>query len=360
MGLADFGFRLTKRFLQSCDAETAHRLTIEMLKRAPLSQRVATDPALAVSLFGLRFPNPVGLAAGFDKNGEVADRMLDLGFGFVEAGTVTPRPQQGNARPRLFRLIEDRAVVNRMGFNNDGHAALLLRLARRRGRGILGVNIGANKDATDRVADYVAGVKAFAGVADYLTINISSPNTPGLRGLQSRAELQELLGRLNEVRRGQSRVVPMLLKIAPDLIGAELQDIAACCLGHVDGVIISNTTLSRPALRSPHRGETGGLSGAPLFDLSTHKLAQFYLMTNGLMPLVGAGGIRDADTAWRKICAGATLLQLYSALVYEGPDLVVRIVAGLSDKLRRNGFASVADAVGSRAAEIGHQSFTGA
>jgi dihydroorotate dehydrogenase len=360
MGLADFGFRLAKPLLHSCDAETSHRLTIEMLKRVPVSQRVANDPLLAGSLFGLRFPNPLGLAAGFDKNGEVADRMLDLGFGFVEAGTVTPRPQAGNPRPRLFRLSEDHAVINRMGFNNEGHDALLRRLARRRGRGVLGVNVGANKDSLDRGADYVAGVKAFAGVADYLTINISSPNTPGLRGLQSRAELQDLLGRLNDVRRAQTRVVPMLLKIAPDLAEAELEDIAACCLGQVDGVIISNTTLSRPSLKSSHRGETGGLSGAPLFELSTHRLAQFYLLTNGLMPLIGAGGIGDAETAWRKICAGASLLQLYSALVYEGPQLVVRIVDGLSDCMKRNSFAKLSDAVGSRAAEIGHQSFTGA
>jgi dihydroorotate dehydrogenase len=360
MGLHDFGFAVARPMLHRLDAERAHRLTIDGLKLMPAAKPRRADPVLAISLFGQSFPNPVGLAAGFDKNGEVPDQMLGLGFGFVEAGTVTPLPQPGNPQPRLFRLVEDEAVINRMGFNNDGHGALLRRLARRRGGGgIVGVNIGANKESKDRIGDYVAGVKAFGGLADYLTINISSPNTPGLRGLQSRGELQDLLGRLNDARRMQGQPVAMLLKIAPDLGDQELEDIAACCLSQVDGVIISNTTLTRPRLASAHGSETGGLSGRPLFGVSTHKLAQFYLLTNGLMPLVGVGGIRDVETAWMKICAGASLVQLYSALVFEGPGLITRIVDGLAAKVKAAGFATVSQAVGSRAAEIGHQSEAG-
>jgi dihydroorotate dehydrogenase len=359
MSLAEIGFGLLRPALHLCDAEQAHALTIKLLKHASLKQKMVAAPALHVKLSDLDFPNPVGLAAGFDKNGEVIDSMLDLGFGFVEAGTVTPRPQAGNDRPRLFRLEEDGAVINRMGFNNGGHEQLLRRLGRRHGRGLLGVNIGANKDSSDRIGDYVTGVRAFGGIADYLTVNISSPNTPGLRGLQSRGELQNLLGRLNEARAAMPRKVPMFLKIAPDLTDAELEDIAECSLGHVDAVIISNTTLSRPVLQSRHRAEIGGLSGRPLFALSTRRLAQFYLLTNGLMPLIGAGGISDVETAWTKICAGASLLQLYSALVYQGPGLIARIVEGLAQRMMQTGYDSLSSATGSRAAEIGHQSGAG-
>jgi dihydroorotate dehydrogenase len=273
-------------------------------------------------------------------------------------GTVTPRPQEGNPRPRLFRLSEDRAVVNRLGFNNEGHAAVLERLRRRKHRqGIVGVNIGANKDSTDRISDYVAGITAFSDVASYFTINISSPNTPRLRNLQSAAELPALLSRLNEARQTQQRKVPMLLKIAPDLEAEEMQVIAEYCLSSaVDGVIISNTTLSRPALHAQHAGETGGLSGAPLFDLSTRQLARFYLLTKGKIPLVGVGGIANAEHAWSKICAGASLLQLYSALVFQGPELVQEILSGLSRKLTGKKFAKLGDATGSSAEEIAHHS----
>jgi dihydroorotate dehydrogenase len=359
MSLLNFGFRTLRPVLHCMDAEAAHGLTIKALKTGLGGKATISAPAnLAISCFGLSFLNPLGLAAGFDKNAEVPDAMLALGFGFVEVGTVTPRPQEGNPRPRLFRLGEDRAVINRLGFNNEGHAAVLERLHRRKHKpGILGVNIGANKDSTDRVADYVAGINAFSEVASYFTINISSPNTPGLRNLQSAAELPALLTRLNQARQTQTRQVPMLLKIAPDLEADEMQAIAECCLdAAVDGVIISNTTLSRPELRSLHAKETGGLSGAPLFELSTQQLARFYLLTQGKIPLIGVGGIANADQAWSKICAGASLLQLYSALVFYGPQLVQEILAGLSRKLAVKNFVTLSQAVGTSAERIAHQS----
>jgi dihydroorotate dehydrogenase len=359
MSLINFGFRALRPLLHCMDAETAHGLTIKALKTGlGGSTKIISPPNLTISCFGLNFSNPLGLAAGFDKNAEVPDAMLALGFSFVEVGTVTPRPQEGNPRPRLFRLSEDRAVINRLGFNNEGHAAVLERLRRRKHKsGILGVNIGANKDSTDRISDYVAGINTFSDVASYFTINISSPNTPGLRNLQSAAELPALLQRLNEARQTQQRQVPMLLKIAPDLEADEMQAIAECCLNAaVDGVIISNTTLSRPALESHHARETGGLSGAPLFDLSTRQLARFYLLTKGKLPLVGVGGIANAEHAWSKICAGASLLQLYSALVFQGPELVEEILSGLSRKLARKNFAKLSEAVGNSAGEIAHQS----
>ncbi len=359
MSLINFGFRTLRPLLHSMDAEAAHGLTIKALKTGLAgSAKASTPPNLAISCFGLNFQNPLGLAAGFDKNAEVPDAMLALGLGFVEVGTVTPRPQEGNLRPRLFRLSEDRAVINRLGFNNEGHAAVLERLCRRKHKsGIVGVNIGTNKDSTDRTADYVAGIKAFSDVARYFTINISSPNTPGLRNLQSAAELPALLKRLNEARQIQQRQVPMLLKIAPDLEAEEMKAIAECCLtSAVDGVIISNTTISRPALQSPHAKETGGLSGAPLFDLSTRQLARFYLLSKGKIPLVGVGGIANAEHAWSKICAGASLLQLYSALAFQGPELVQDILSGLSRKLDGKNFATLSEAVGSSAEKIAHQS----
>ena len=322
-------FNLAKPFLHALDAEQAHRLTIRGLQLAPaIGAGPISNNVLKRRVFGLDFPNPVGLAPGFDKNAEVPDAMLRQGFGFVEIGTVTPLPQAGNARPRLFRLSEDKAVINRMGFNNDGQAVVLQRLIERRARGgIIGVNVGANKDSNDRIGDYVKGIEVFEDVASYITINISSPNTPGLRNLQSKADLQKLLERVNAARKSRK---PILLKIAPDLAEADLRDVAQVCGGGVvDGVIISNTTLSRPSLKSIHASETGGLSGKPLFELSTRCLAQFHQMSGGKIPLIGVGGISDAETALAKFKAGASLIQLYSALIYKGPSLVREICDGI-------------------------------
>ncbi len=339
MKLAAFAFPLARPVLHAMDAETAHGLTIRALRALPAGTPEAARSRLAVDVLGLRFPNPLGLAAGFDKNAEVPDAMLSLGFGFTEIGTVTPKPQVGNPRPRLFRLREDRAVINRMGFNNEGHAAALRRLSARAGRGgIVGVNIGANKDSEDRIGDYVQGIEAFSHLASYFTVNISSPNTPGLRGLQSRAELEQLLARLNAARAGQAKRPPMLLKIAPDLREDELADIAAACGGGaVDGIIVSNTTLSREGLASPLATEQGGLSGEPLLALSTRQLARMHVLTGGKLPLVGAGGVHDAASGLLKIRAGASLVQLYSALVYRGPGLVRDILAGIEAELIRSG-----------------------
>ena len=324
---------------------------ISLLPRLPTRK---ADPVLAQTVLGLDFPNPLGLAPGFDKNAEVPSQMLQLGFGFTEVGTLTPRPQSGNPKPRLFRLTEDHAVINRMGFNNEGHGAALQRLWRKRPEGIIGINIGANKDSVDRAADYVAGIAAFSEIADYITVNISSPNTPGLRGLQSTDELKVLLKRLNEARASQPKRPAMLLKIAPDLGQTELEDIAACCDGKaVDGVIISNTTLSRPTLASRHAGETGGLSGRPLFKLSTQQLARFYVLTKGQIPLIGVGGIEDGATALQKIEAGASLLQVYSALVYRGPALIDDILQALTSAAKAAG--GLDRLRGSRAHEFAHQ-----
>jgi dihydroorotate dehydrogenase len=346
MNLSQLGFSVVKPLLHKMDAEQAHRLTIAGLKSGVLRcPPFVTSTKLSCNLFGLTFSNPVGLAPGFDKNAEVPDAMLAQGFGFVEIGTVTPLMQSGNPRPRLFRLVEDEAVINRMGFNNEGCEVVMRRLEARRTRGgIVGVNIGANKDSSDRIADYVLGVKKFAGVASYITVNISSPNTPGLRNLQGRDDLLRLLSQLNSVR---LRSLPMLLKIAPDLSDDDLGDVAeACADGAVDGVIISNTTISRPSLSSSYAKEQGGLSGKPLFDLSTRTLARFYQMSGGQIPLIGVGGVRDVETAWAKICAGASLIQIYSALVYQGPALVKIICEGLVQKLEAQGLKSLAQAVG--------------
>jgi dihydroorotate dehydrogenase len=352
MSWARIAFNAGRPLLHALEPERAHALTLSALK-AGLVPGSASErhPDLAMKLFGLDFPNPLGLAAGFDKNAEVPQAALALGFGFVETGTVTPQPQLGNQRPRLFRLVEDRAVINRMGFNNEGHDAVALRLERvGKRRGIIGVNIGANKDATDRMADYVAGYRRFAALADYVTVNISSPNTPGLRKLQGKDELDALLARLGKARAAFDRAPPLLVKIAPDLDLSELQEVAEACLtAQVDGVIIANTTVSRPALLSKHAGETGGLSGVPLFDLATRQLARFYLATGGRVPLIGAGGISDAETAWTKIRAGASLLQVYTALVYKGPVVIEDILTGLSARLRTQGYCVLEGAVGCEA-----------
>lgn len=333
-------------FLRLLDPEQAHRATLLGLKTGfvPCGKK---DPAeLGVDLWGLHFPNPVGIAAGFDKNGEVPDAMLRLGFGFAEVGTTTPRPQPGNPKPRIFRLDKERAVINRLGFNNEGHAALKARLQRRANRpGIVGVNLGANKDTEDKAADYVAGIELFEGLASYFTVNVSSPNTPGLRGLQSRAELEDLLGRVLAARKGTT---PVLLKIAPDLVTEEREDIAAVVLASgVDGLIVSNTTIAREGLVSgPHAGATGGLSGAPLMEMATGVLADMRRLTKGRIPLVGVGGIASGADAYRKVRAGASLVQLYTALTFQGPDLVGRIKDDLVKALRRDGFATLEEAVG--------------
>ena len=323
-------------FARLLDPETAHGLAIRSLSCLPVRPAPHDDKRLAVEAFGLRFPNPVGLAAGFDKEAEVPDAMLGAGFGFVEVGTITPRPQPGNPRPRNFRLTEDRAVINRYGFNSGGHGPALGRLTARRGKpGIVGVNVGANKDATDRVADYVAGIETFAGLASYFTANVSSPNTPGLRDLQEERALDDLLGRVLEARDRAAPGIPLLLKIAPDLALPHLDAVVQVARRRgVDGLIVSNTTISRPAtLRSPHKGETGGLSGRPVFALSTRMLAETFVRVEGAFPLVGVGGIESPETALAKIEAGATLVQLYSGLVYEGLGLAGRIKAGLVAKL---------------------------
>ena len=324
-----FAFALAKPLLHAMDAEQAHRLTIQAMKFAPhLGAGPITSTHLKRNVFGLDFPNPIGLAPGFDKNAEVPDAMLAQGFGFVEIGTVTPLPQTGNAKPRLFRLSEDGGVINRMGFNNDGHAVVLQRLLTRRARGgIVGVNIGANKDSNDRISDYVKGIEVFEEVASYITINISSPNTPGLRNLQGKQDLQRLLARANGVRKTKT---PMLLKISPDLVDEDLHDVTQVCGGGaVDGVIISNTTLARDGLLSAFAKQAGGLSGKPMLERSTRCLKTFHQMSGGKIPLIGVGGIHDAASARTKFDAGACLVQLYTALVYQGPTLLREICNGL-------------------------------
>ena len=326
------------------DAERAHRLTIRALKLLPPGMPPAHDSVLATNLAGLTFPNPVGLAAGFDKDAEVWRQMIGFGFGFAEVGTLTPRPQQGNPRPRLFRLVEDRAVINRMGFNNRGQADAIPRLGRG-GPAPLGVNIGANKDSSDRIKDYTEGVRAMRDVADYLTVNVSSPNTPGLRGLQDKAALDELLAAVMEAR--SDAIVPIFLKVAPDLASAEIDAVAAVALDRkVDALIVGNTTISRPPLLSAHRGEAGGLSGLPLKTLALERLRDFRGATGGALPLIAAGGIDNGVDAFDRILAGASLVQLYTALVFEGPDLAGRINGELKRLLKRQGFGSVAEAVG--------------
>jgi dihydroorotate dehydrogenase len=324
-------FQLARPFLHALDPESAHHATLAALQLAWLPRPAPDDPRLAVRAFGLDFLNPIGLAAGFDKDGVAPDNLLSLGFGFVEIGTVTPHPQSGNPRPRLFRLDRDRAVINRLGFNSAGHAKAHENLARRRAAGIVGVNLGANKDSDDRIADYVAGIDAFADVARYFTINVSSPNTPGLRDLQQAAVLDELLSRVLEARDRAAVRRPLLLKIAPDLSLGGLDDIVRVARDRkIDGMIVSNTTISRPAsLASPRASETGGLSGRPLFDLSTHTLSETYERVERQFPLIGVGGVDGPEATLAKLEAGASLVQLYSALVFDGPELIARIKRGL-------------------------------
>jgi len=340
---------LAAHALQVFAAEDAHRLTILGLKSGLGPRAASEDAALATEVAGLSLPNPVGLAPGFDKNAEVAGAMLAAGFGFVECGTVTPRPQAGNPRPRLFRLTEDDAVINRMGFNNVGLERFAANIARPR-RGVVGANIGANKDSDDRIGDYVAGLTRLWGLADYFTVNVSSPNTPGLRALQSGEALAELLGRLAEARSALAGHAPVLLKVAPDLDDAGIEAIAeAVASAGFDGVVVGNTTLSRPdALKSGHRAEAGGLSGAPLMALSTRVLGQFHAAARGRFALIGAGGIGSGADAYAKIRAGAAAVQLYSALVFKGPSLVMAIRRDLAARLRADGFATLAEAVGAR------------
>ena len=347
-------YGLARPFIFSLDPEKAHGASVRALAAGLVPACPAdTDPRLRVELFGLTFPNPVGLAAGYDKNGEVPDDVLRLGFGFTEVGTVTPRPQDGNPKPRMFRLVADQGVINRLGFNNAGHAALRERLVARRGRpGIVGVNIGANKDSDDRIADYVAGIRAFADLAAYFTVNVSSPNTPGLRDLQARAALAELLGRVlaerDAIAADGGRRVPVLLKIAPDIDDAGLDDIAAEALDRaVDGLIVSNTTLARDGLRDVAKAkEAGGLSGRPLFRRSTIVLAKMRKRVGARLPIVGVGGIDSGEAAFTKIAAGADLVQLYSGMVYGGPGLPGRILGHLSRRLAREGVASIREVVG--------------
>jgi dihydroorotate dehydrogenase len=338
-------YPLVRPFAFALDAEAAHRLTIRALKLMPAGLPANADPMLSIRVAGLDFPNPVGLAAGFDKDAEVFRPMLGMGFGFVEVGTVTPLPQAGNARPRLFRLAGDRAVINRMGFNNRGQAAARARLeARDRRKGLVGVNIGANKESADRIADYAAGVRAMLGVADYLAINISSPNTPGLRELQDEGALNALLAAATEARGAGP---PLFLKVAPDLAPAEIDAIARAAIDHrIDALIVANTTVSRPALVSRRRDEAGGLSGAPLKRLALQRLADFRAATGGALPLIATGGIENGVDAYARIRAGASLVQLYSALVYQGPGLAASIAGELRRLLARDGCARLTDAIG--------------
>lgn len=351
--IADRLDAIVRPLLLRLEPETAHRLTIKALSRLPIPPAAPDDPRLAVKAFGLDFPNPIGIAAGFDKNAEVVEPILRLGFGFAEVGTVTPRPQHGNPRPRIFRLIEDKAVVNRLGFNNLGHATAHQALAARRRRsGIVAVNLGANKDSPDRIGDYVAGIEAFADLAQMFVINISSPNTPGLRDLQHQQALDDLLARVLAARDAAPIWRPVIVKIAPDLTLNELDEMIAICRARrIDGLSVSNTTLSRPPhlINSVTAKEQGGLSGRPLFSLSTRVLAQAFLRVENQFPLIGIGGIEDAATAFAKIEAGANLVELYTALVFNGPRLVGAIKQGLVAKLTQSGAQSIADVRGTQA-----------
>ena len=344
-------YSLIRPALFLLDAETAHGIAIAALKWLPHGKPPQPGGPLAISVAGLDFPNPLGMAAGFDKDAEVPDALLGLGFGFAEVGSITPLPQPGNPRPRLFRLEQDRAVINRMGFNNGGAGVAVDRLARRHGRGgIVGINIGANKDSADRIADYAAMARIMAPYASYLAVNVSSPNTPGLRALQDEGALAALLDGVLDARGGSNRAggPPVFLKVAPDLEPADIDAIARIAADkQLGALIVSNTTISRPPLVSRHAGETGGLSGAPLKDLAQQRLRDFRKATGGAVPLIGVGGIANAEDAWARIRAGASLVQLYSAMTYAGPGIARAIVSGIEALMRRDGFATIAEAVGS-------------
>ncbi len=358
LSAARFFDALARPILFGIDPERAHELALWALRACPLPRAKPDDPRLAISAFGLDFPNPLGLAAGFDKNGEVVDAALRLGFGFAEVGTVTPLAQDGNPRPRLFRLTRDQAVINRFGFNSQGHAAVHARLAARAARpGLVGVNLGANKDSSHRAADYARGIEAFADVANYFTVNISSPNTPGLRDLQLAGALDDLLARVLSARDAAAERFgrrPILVKIAPDLSLAELDAIVACARARkIDGLIVSNTTVARPAslIETELAREPGGLSGRPLFALSTRMLAAAYLRVENQFPLIGVGGVDGAEAAFAKIEAGASLVQLYSALAFKGPALAGEIKRGLLGLIARKSYPRLADAIGAEASD---------
>ena len=349
-------YTLVRPLLFKLDAEKAHHLTIALLKKG-IGPRFSNDsnPSLKVTLCGLNFANPIGLAAGFDKHAEIMDEMLGFGFSAVELGSITPRPQSGNPLPRLFRVPEAEAIINRFGFNSDGFETCLRRIiayrdtqTKQSARGVIGINIGKNKESTDAAADYVAGINTFAPYADYLTVNVSSPNTPGLRDLQARDMLCDLLNKVMAARNAAQKKPPVFVKIAPDQTEDQMQDIAAVAASSgIDGIIIGNTTVSRPGNIPPELAkETGGLSGKPLFDLSTRVLATIYKLTGGKVPLIGCGGVSSGADAYAKIRAGASLVQVYSALIYQGPFLIPHINRELSELLQRDGFRSVGDAVG--------------
>jgi len=346
-------YPLVRPFIGFVGPETAHRLTIRALAAGLGPQGPASvDPVLKTTLWGKAFANPIGLAAGFDKHGEAIAPCLGLGFGFVEIGSITPKPQPGNPRPRVFRLTPDRAVINRYGFNSEGIEAAAKRLRAYResgGRGLVGVNLGKNKESEDAAADYAAGAAALGSLADYIVVNVSSPNTPGLRALQGKDELAAIVGRTRDAL--PDPAPPLLVKLAPDLTDDDKRDIAEVTLSAgVDGLIIGNTTTARPeGLKSPHAAEPGGLSGKPLMAPSTALLAEFHRLTEGKLPLIGVGGVASAADAYAKIRAGASLVQLYTAMVFEGPGLVPAIARGLADLLHRDGFTAVAEAVGADA-----------
>ncbi|MBX4932659.1 quinone-dependent dihydroorotate dehydrogenase [Rhizobium bangladeshense] len=347
--------RVARKGLFLFDPETAHGMSLAALKSGLVPAcRMTPDPRLRQTVAGLSFENPLGMAAGYDKNAEVPEALLKLGFGFTEIGTVTPKPQPGNPRPRIFRLVEDEGVINRLGFNNEGHDAAYRRLAALKSGGIVGVNIGANKDSDDRIADYVAGIRRFYSVARYFTANISSPNTPGLRDLQARESLAALLSAVlaarDEMAETSGRKIPVFLKIAPDLTEEGMDDIAAEALSHaLDGLIVSNTTLSREGLRDQRQAkEAGGLSGVPLFEKSTAVLARMRKRVGPALPIIGVGGVSSAETALEKIRAGADLVQLYSCMVYEGPGLPGDIVRGLSALMDREKVGSIRELRDSR------------
>ena len=348
LSAAPVSYSLIRPLLFRLDPERAHGLALRALATRRPTRTSLAHAALATQVAGLTFPNPLGMAAGFDKDAVAADGLLGLGFGFVEVGTLTPKPQAGNPKPRLFRLVEDEAVINRMGFNNGGVGAAVERLARRdRATGIVGINIGANKDSADRIADYRTGFQAVAPLADYVTVNISSPNTPGLRALQDKGALDELLDAVLSERAGLVRPVPVFLKVAPDLEPADVDDITQVAIQRgLDALIVSNTTIARPPLRSRHAGESGGLSGAPLKEAALQRLRDFRSASGGALPLIGVGGIATAEDAWQRIRAGASLVQLYSAMVYEGPGIARTVCRGLEAFMLRDGFASIAEAVG--------------